>query len=89
MPVYQVEVTFPDGTKHRDEIEAKSKRQARILIEDMGFTLNDIHIRPFKTLNVCIWYWIDRLVHPRKYDPATAYDYMLKKVRREHPELDE
>lgn len=85
MPVFQIDVTDEDGVEYRDECVAFDQHEAKIAVESLGYTLHRIRIKRFKTLVESISNRIDRIIHPRKYDPATAYEYMLAKERRARP----
>ncbi len=89
MPWFQIDITASDGVEYRDEIRAFSETEARTTLEDMGFTIQRMRIKRMKTLIATIGYLIDRMLHPRKYDPETTYEYELERVRKEHPELKE
>jgi hypothetical protein len=88
MPWYQID--FSDGKGLcRDDILAREESEARTQVESMGFTVHHIRVKRVKTLIAPIFELIDRLLRPRKYDPETAIEYELERVRKKHPDLEE
>jgi len=68
MTWFRVNVTNEEGESFADEIRAFNEREARITIENLGFTINRIQRKRVQSFATWCFEAIDRRIRPRRYD---------------------
>ena len=68
MPWFYLDVTDSNGQRFRDEIRAFNEAEARVAVENTGYSINRIRVKRVKTLAIGFFECVDRRIRPYKYD---------------------
>ncbi|MEM8672111.1 MAG: hypothetical protein AAGG48_31635 [Planctomycetota bacterium] len=92
MPWFYLDITDSEGHRYRDEIRAFKEPEARVTVENLGFSINQIRMNRLKTFATCVFEGVDQRIRPYKYDyirqledlgiELASFDASMKQDRR-------